>query len=242
MAAAMSHTTTNVDPQEIGKFSDIAHHWWDEGGEFRPLHLLNPLRTAWVAARTPLAGAKALDVGCGGGILTEALARSAGHATGIDLAAKALEVARLHALESGLANISYREVAVETLAAEVPGTFDAVTCMEMLEHVPDPASVVRACGQLVKPGGMVFFSTLSRTVKAFLLAVVGAEYIARLLPKGTHQYERFIQPAELAAWARAAGLDVTAIEGVAYNPLTQRFALTPRPDVNYMLACRRTAA
>ena len=230
---------SNVDPQELTKFGELAHRWWDRNSEFRPLHDMNPLRLEWIDGLAGLAGKRVLDIGCGGGILSEAMAGRAEHVTGIDLASKALGVARLHALESGVDNIDYREVEAEALAAEAPHSFDVVTCMEMLEHVPDPASVVRACAALVRPGGWVFFSTLNRNAKSFLFGIVGAEYLLRLLPKGTHEYARFIRPSELAAWCREAGLDLATTRGMEYNPLTRRFSLTDDCSVNYLLACRR---
>jgi 2-polyprenyl-6-hydroxyphenyl methylase / 3-demethylubiquinone-9 3-methyltransferase len=233
--------TVNADPQELAKFGELAHRWWDTEGEFRPLHQINPLRLGWIEQHAPLAGRQALDVGCGGGILAEAMAGRGARVLGIDLSSKPLKVAQLHALESGQAQVSYREVAVEALAAEQPGSFDVVTCMEMLEHVPEPASVVQACATLARPGGQVFFSTLNRNLKAFALAIVGAEHVLKLLPKGTHEYARFIRPSELAGWCRAAGLEVQQFKGLEYNPLTRRFALTADTSVNYLLACRRPA-
>lgn len=230
---------TNADPHELSKFGAIAHTWWDTQGEFRPLHLMNPLRLEWIASQTPLNGRRVLDVGCGGGILAESMARKGADVLGIDLSPKPLAVAELHAVEQGVHNVAYREVAVETLAAEQPGAFDAVTCMEMLEHVPDPAAVVRACAQLVKPGGRVLFSTLNRNPKSYLLAIVAAEHLLRLVPRGTHDHARFIRPSELARFAREAGLTPQAAQGVAYNPLTERFSLTPDTGVNYLLACTR---
>jgi 2-polyprenyl-6-hydroxyphenyl methylase/3-demethylubiquinone-9 3-methyltransferase len=232
---------TNVDPQELAKFSELAHRWWDPDSEFRPLHQINPLRLAWIDELARLSGRRALDVGCGGGILAEAMARKADHVTGIDLAARPLGVARLHALEGGVANIEYREVAAEALAAEAPASFDVVTCMEMLEHVPDPSSVVRACATLVRPGGWVFFSTLNRNPKSFLFAIIGAEYVLRLLPKGTHEYARFIRPSELARWTRDSGLELEGSKGMEYNPLTRRYRLSGDTSVNYLFACRRPA-
>ncbi len=237
----MSETTVNADPQELAKFGELAHRWWDPDGEFRPLHQINPLRLDWIAGIAALPGREVLDVGCGGGILAEAMARRGAHVLGIDLSTKPLKVAQLHALEAGLENLSYREVAVEQLAAERPASFDVVTCMEMLEHVPEPASVVQACAQLVKPGGQVFFSTLNRNPKSFLFAIVGAEYVLRLLPKGTHEYARFIRPSELARFARDAGLETTQLKGMEYNPLTRRYRLSETTDVNYLVACRRPA-
>jgi 2-polyprenyl-6-hydroxyphenyl methylase/3-demethylubiquinone-9 3-methyltransferase len=232
----------NVDAAELAKFSELAHRWWDPESEFRPLHEINPLRLAWIDGLAPLAGRRVLDVGCGGGILAEAMARKGADVLGIDLADKSLKVAQLHALETGVADLRYREVAVEALAAEQPAGFDVVTCMEMLEHVPDPASVVRACAALVKPGGWVFFSTLNRNPKSFLFAIVGAEYVLQLLPKGTHEYARFIRPSELAAWCREAGLDLQSTRGMEYNPLTRRYRLSADTSVNYLLATRKAGA
>jgi 2-polyprenyl-6-hydroxyphenyl methylase/3-demethylubiquinone-9 3-methyltransferase len=231
----------NVDPQELAKFSELAHRWWDEGSEFRPLHEMNPLRLEWIDSLAGLQGKVVLDIGCGGGILAEAMARRAAQVTGIDLASKPLGVARLHALETGVENIEYLEVSAEALAAERPAAFDVVTCMEMLEHVPEPASVVQACAMLVRPGGWVFFSTLNRNPKSFLLGIVGAEYLLQLLPRGTHEYARFIKPSELARWCRDAGLDLQASRGMEYNPLTRRFKLTDDTSVNYVFACRGRA-
>jgi 2-polyprenyl-6-hydroxyphenyl methylase/3-demethylubiquinone-9 3-methyltransferase len=231
----------NVDPQELAKFSELAHRWWDEGSEFRPLHEMNPLRLEWIDSLAGLSGKAVLDIGCGGGILAEAMARRAAYVTGIDLASKPLGVARLHALETGVENIEYREVSAESLATERPADFDVVTCMEMLEHVPEPASVVQACATLVRPAGWVFFSTLNRNPKSFLLGIVGAEYVLQLLPRGTHEYARFIKPSELARWCRAAGLDLQASRGMEYNPLTRRFRLTDDTSVNYVFACRKRA-
>jgi len=229
----------NVDAQELAKFSELAHRWWDPESEFRPLHQINPLRLQWIDELASLQGKTVLDVGCGGGILTESMARRAVQVTGIDLAAKPLGVARLHALESGVANVDYREIATEALAAERPGTFDVVTCMEMLEHVPDPSAVVRACTQLARPGGWVFFSTLNRNPKSFLFAIIGAEYLLRLLPRGTHEYARFIRPSELSRWCRDSGLAMQTSRGMEYNPLTRRYWLSGNTSVNYMLACRK---
>ena len=232
----------NVDPAELAKFSELAHHWWDPESEFRPLHQINPLRLDWIAKQATLAaGQQVLDVGCGGGILAEAMARQGAEVLGIDLATKSLKVAQLHALESGLSNISYREVAVEALAAERPASFDVVTCMEMLEHVPDPASVVKACVELVKPGGWVFFSPLNRNPKSFLFAIVGAEYVLKLLPRGTHEFAKFIKPSELASYCRAAGLDLQGTRGMEYNPLTKRYWLSGDTSVNFMFATRKPA-
>jgi 2-polyprenyl-6-hydroxyphenyl methylase / 3-demethylubiquinone-9 3-methyltransferase len=230
---------TNVDAQELAKFSELAHRWWDPESEFRPLHEINPLRLEWIDELASLRGKQVLDVGCGGGILSEAMSKRAAHVTGIDLAAKPLGVARLHAMEAGVSNLDYREIATEALAAEAPSSFDVVTCMEMLEHVPDPSSVVRACASLLKPGGWVFFSTLNRNPKSFLFAIVGAEYVLRLLPRGTHEYARFIRPSELARWTRDAGLALQGSRGMQYNPLTRRYWLSDDTSVNYMLACRK---
>jgi 2-polyprenyl-6-hydroxyphenyl methylase / 3-demethylubiquinone-9 3-methyltransferase len=230
---------SNVDAQELAKFSELAHRWWDPHSEFRPLHEINPLRLEWIDGLAALRGKQVLDVGCGGGILAEAMAKRAGHVTGIDLAAKPLGVARLHALEAGVANLDYREIATEALAVQSPAAFDVVTCMEMLEHVPDPSAVVRACATLLKPGGWVFFSTLNRNPKSFLFAIVGAEYVLGLLPRGTHEYARFIKPSELARWSRDCGLALHASKGMEYNPLTRRYWLSENTSVNYMIACRK---
>ena len=232
-------SNTNVDPAELAKFSELAHRWWDPESEFRPLHHINPLRLEWIHGLVPLGGRQVVDVGCGGGILADAMARKGANVLGIDLAEKSLKVAQLHALEAGTQGVQYRAVSAEALAAEQPGQFDVVTCMEMLEHVPDPASVVQACARLVKPGGWVFFSTLNRNPKSFLFAIVGAEYLLKLLPKGTHEYARMIKPAELAQWARDAGLDLQGFKGMAYNPLTKRYWLSQDTSVNYLLACRK---
>ena len=229
----------NVDPAELAKFSDLAHHWWDPESEFKPLHQINPLRLDWIHALADLNQKRVLDVGCGGGILADSMARKGANVTGIDLASKSLRVAQLHALETGTPNIQYREVSVEALAQEQPASFDVVTCMEMLEHVPDPGSVVRACAELVKPDGWVFFSTLHRSAKAFMLAIVGAEYVLNMLPRGTHEYAKMIRPSELAASCREAGLDLVGIKGMEYNPITKRYALTTDTSINYMLAARK---
>ena len=233
------HPTENADPAELAKFSALAHRWWDTESEFRPLHQINPLRLAWIDDIVPLAGKRVLDIGCGGGILADAMARKGAEVLGIDLAGKALKVAQLHALEAQTPGVSYREVSAETLADEQPETFDVVTCMEMLEHVPDPSSVVRACAALVKPGGYVFFSTINRNAKAFVFAIVGAEYILNLLPRGTHEFAKFIKPSELAGYARAAGLDLEHTRGMEYNPLTRHYWLSDNTSVNYMLATRK---
>lgn len=233
---------SNVDQAELNKFSDLAHRWWDESSEFAPLHAINPLRLDWIDRTGGVQGKRILDVGCGGGILSESMARrGAQHVTGIDLAVKPLRVAQLHALEQGVKNITYRNVAAEALAADVPGTFDLITCMEMLEHVPDPASVVNAVAALATPGGSIFFSTLNRNLKSFAFAIVGAEHVLKLLPKGTHEYAKFIKPSELASWCRAAGLIVTQMRGMTYNPISRRYALADNTDVNYLMACRKPA-
>ena len=229
----------NVDPAELAKFSELAHRWWDSESEFRPLHQINPLRLGWIESLAPMPGQRVLDIGCGGGILADAMARRGADVLGIDLAEKSLKVARLHALEAGTPGVQYRNISAEALAAEQPGTFDVVTCMEMLEHVPDPASIVRACATLVKPGGRVFFSTINRNAKSFLMAIVGAEYLLRMLPRGTHEYARLIKPSELAGFARAAGLALEASRGLEYNPLNRRFKLNDDTSVNYMFATRR---
>ena len=231
--------TVNAEPAELAKFSELAHRWWDTDSEFRPLHQINPLRLGWIDGLAGLSSKVVLDVGCGGGILSDSMARKGANVTGIDLSTKALRVARLHALEAQTSNLQFREVSVEALAAEQPASFDVVTCMEMLEHVPDPASVVKACAQLVKPGGWVFFSTINRNPKAFALAIVGAEYILNMLPRGTHEYAKLIRPSELAASCRAAGLDVTHTCGLEHNPLTRRYWLGNDTSVNYMFATRR---
>ncbi len=232
-------THTNADPAELAKFSELAHRWWDPESEFRPLHQINPLRLNWIDALANIAGKRVLDVGCGGGILADAMARKGADVLGIDLSVKALRVAQLHALEASTPRVQYREVSTEDLAAEQPGSFDVVTCMEMLEHVPDPASIVQACSTLVKPGGWVFFSTLNRNPKSFLFAIVGAEYVLNLLPKGTHEYAKFIRPSELASYGRAAGLELQQTKGMEYNPLTRRYWLSEDTSVNYMFATRK---
>lgn len=224
----------NVEVAEVNKFAELAHQWWDQQGVFKPLHQLNPLRLNYIDSRASLAGKLVLDVGCGGGILSESMAQRGAQVTGIDLAEKSLQVAQLHALEANV-QVDYRCVAVEALAQEKPQAFDVVTCMEMLEHVPDPASVVRACAALVKPGGHVFFSTLNRNAKAYLMAVVGAEYVLNLLPKGTHDYSKFIKPSELAAWMRQSGLELQHQTGLTYHPFSKQYALTVDTSVNYML-------
>ncbi len=229
---------SNVDQGEIDKFSALAHRWWDPTSEFKPLHAINPLRLGWIESITNLEGKRVLDVGCGGGILAESLSKAGATVTGIDLSTKALKVAELHQLESGT-TVRYRSISAEDLAKEEPHSYDVVTCMEMLEHVPDPASVVRACANLCKPGGHIFFSTLNRNPKSYLFAIIGAEYILQLLPKGTHQYEKFIKPSELAQFTRAAGLEVLQLKGMTYNPITQIYRLGSDTDVNYMMATRK---
>ncbi|WP_326533428.1 bifunctional 2-polyprenyl-6-hydroxyphenol methylase/3-demethylubiquinol 3-O-methyltransferase UbiG [Pseudorhodoferax sp.] len=232
----------NADPAELAKFSELAHRWWDPESEFRPLHQINPLRLNWILESTALQGRQVADIGCGGGILADSMAHRGAQVLGIDLSTKALKVAQLHALEAGTPNIRYREVSAEELAAEQPASFDVVTCMEMLEHVPDPASVVRACAQLVKPGGWVFFSTLNRNAKSFLFAIVGAEYLLNLLPRGTHHYDKMIRPSELGRHCRDAGLVLQHSRGLEYNPVTRRYWLSGNTSVNYMLATRRPEA
>jgi 2-polyprenyl-6-hydroxyphenyl methylase/3-demethylubiquinone-9 3-methyltransferase len=234
--------SVNADPAELAKFSELAHRWWDPDSEFRPLHQINPLRLDWINQLSPVEGQRVLDVGCGGGILSDSMARKGADVLGIDLATKALRVARLHALEAQTPRIQYREISAEALADEVPASFDTVTCMEMLEHVPDPQSVVSACARLVKPGGWVFFSTINRNPKAFALAIVGAEYLLKMLPRGTHEYAKFIQPSELAAACRHAGLDVLHTRGMQYNPVTGRYWLSGDTSVNYLFATRRPVA
>lgn len=228
---------TNVDPAELEKFSELAHRWWDPESEFRPLHEINPLRLDYIDGIAALHGKKVLDVGCGGGILAEAMAARGALVTGIDLADKPLKVAQLHLLESKL-GVVYRNIAVETLAQEAPHSFDVVTCMEMLEHVPDPASAVRACAALLKPGGHAFFATLNRNPKSYLYAIIGAEYVLNLLPRGTHDYTRFIKPSELSATCRSAGLDISGITGMTYNPFSKIYALEADTSVNYILCAR----
>jgi 2-polyprenyl-6-hydroxyphenyl methylase/3-demethylubiquinone-9 3-methyltransferase len=233
------NATLNADPAELAKFSDLAHRWWDKDGEFRPLHQINPLRLAWINSLCPLQGLTVLDVGCGGGVLSDSMARSGASVTGVDLASKPLRVAQLHALETHTPNVQYREVSAEALALEQPGKFDVVTCMEMLEHVPDPASIVHACSQLVKPGGWVFFSTLNRSPKSFLFAVVGAEYVLNLLPRGTHEFAKMIRPSELASYCRSAGLDLRHTKGLEYNPLTKHYWMSDDTSVNYLFATQK---
>ncbi|WP_036666598.1 bifunctional 2-polyprenyl-6-hydroxyphenol methylase/3-demethylubiquinol 3-O-methyltransferase UbiG [Paludibacterium yongneupense] len=231
--------TVNVDELELDKFSQLAHKWWDKNSEFKPLHEINPLRLDYIDGFAGLAGKRVLDVGCGGGILAESMAVRGAEVTGVDLAKKSLKVAQLHSLESGVA-VDYRCIAVEQLAEEAPASFDIVTCMEMLEHVPDPQSVVQSCSRLVKPGGWVFFSTLNRNAKSYLLAIIGAEYVLGMLTRGTHEYARFLKPSELGRMAREAALDVKDVRGMTYNPLTRIYALGRDTDVNYMIATQRT--
>lgn len=228
----------NADPAELQKFSDLAHRWWDPTSEFKPLHEINPLRLDWIDAKASLAGKKVLDVGCGGGILSESMAALGADVTGIDLSDKALGVAKLHLLESGR-RVAYELISAEDMAERQPASFDTVTCMEMLEHVPDPASTIAACARLVKPGGHVFFSTLNRNPKSYLFAIIGAEYVLKLLPKGTHEYAKFIKPSELARDCRSAGLDVSELIGMSYNPLTRVYSLGRDTDVNYLVHARR---
>lgn len=234
--------TINADPAELAKFSDLAHRWWDAEGEFRPLHQINPLRLGWMKEFCDLQGKAVLDVGCGGGILADSLARSGAHTTGIDLSTKVLRIAQLHAMDAETENVHYREISAEAMAAEQPAGFDVVTCMEMLEHVPDPASVVQACATLVKPGGWVFFSTLNRSPMSFVQAIVGAEYVLNMLPRGTHEYAKFIRPSELAGFCRRAGLNVMHTRGLSFNPLTQRYWLNSNTSVNYLLATQKPAS
>ena len=231
----MTTTYANADPGELEKFSELAHRWWDPNSEFKPLHEINPLRLDWIQSTAPLAGKRVVDVGCGGGILSESMARAGANVKGIDLSRKALRVADLHSLEAGVA-VDYEEIAAEALAAREPGSFDVVTCMEMLEHVPDPSSVVRACATLVKPGGHVFFSTIHRNAKAYLLAVIGAEYVLNMLPRGTHDYAKFIRPSELGGWLREAGLQLQDVSGLAYDPIRRKAWVGRHRGMNY-LAC-----
>ncbi|MDB5889330.1 MAG: bifunctional 2-polyprenyl-6-hydroxyphenol methylase/3-demethylubiquinol 3-O-methyltransferase UbiG [Polaromonas sp.] len=231
---------TNFDPVELSKFSDLAHRWWDPDSEFRPLHQINPLRLAWIENLVHLKNSRVVDIGCGGGILSDAMARSGAEVLGIDLSSKALKVAKLHALEAQTQGVDYREISAEGLAAEQPGSFDVVTCMEMLEHVPNPGSVVRACSTLVKPGGHVFFSTINRNAKAFLFAIVGAEYVLNLLPRGTHEYAKLIKPSELAGYCRASGLILDQTKGMQYNPLTRNYWLDTDTSVNYLFATTKS--
>ena len=228
----------NADPTELQKFSDLAHRWWDPTSEFRPLHEINPLRLEWINARAPLFGKTVLDIGCGGGILAESMAKKGAKVSGIDLSEKALKVADLHSLESGV-QVAYELIAAEDMAERAPESFDVVTCMEMLEHVPDPAAIVKACARLVKPGGKLFFSTINRNPKAYVFAVIGAEYLLRLLPRGTHDYAKFITPAELAQFIRNAGLELDGLKGMGYNPLTKIYSMNRDTSVNYLVAAHR---
>ena len=234
------HTPDNFDPAELAKFSDLAHRWWDLESEFRPLHQINPIRLAWIESLAPLKGRHVLDIGCGGGILADAMARKGADVLGIDLSTKALKVAQLHALEAQTEGVEYKEISAEALAAQQPGSFDVVTCMEMLEHVPDPSAIVKACATLVKPGGYVFFSTINRNAKAFLFAIVGAEYVLNLLPRGTHEYAKLIKPSELAGYCREAGLNLQQTKGMQYNPLSRHYWLDADTSVNYMFATSKT--
>ena len=234
------NTQVNADPAELAKFSELAHRWWDMESEFRPLHDINPLRLEWIHSISPLTDAQVVDIGCGGGILADSMARKGAKVLGIDLATKALRVAQLHALEAQTPGVQYREISAEALAAERPAQFDVVTCMEMLEHVPDPQSVVDACAALVKPGGWVFLSTINRNAKSFALAIVGAEYLLNMIPRGTHEYAKMIKPSELAYYCRQAGLSVRHTSGLEYNPLTRRYRLCHDTGVNYMLAVQKT--
>ncbi len=228
----------NADPAELEKFGDLAHHWWDPNSEFKPLHDINPLRLDWIDQSIGLAGKRILDVGCGGGLLSEGMAVRGANVIGIDLSEKPLGVARLHLLESGQ-KVDYRKVSVEQLADEMPGAFDAVTCLEMLEHVPNPSSVIAACARLVKPGGQVFLSTLNRNPKSYLFAVIGAEYVLNMLPKGTHDYAKFIKPSELARWAKQANLEPEEVVGMSYNPVTKVYALGRDTSINYLMRAIR---
>ena len=234
----MNTSRQNVDKAEVAKFDALASRWWDPDGEFRSLHEINPLRLDWIRQHVDLQGSRVLDVGCGGGILTESMATAGAHASGIDMAEGPLEVARLHKIESG-AEVDYRQATAEEMAAESPGQFDVVTCLEMLEHVPSPPQVIASVAELVKPGGHVFFSTINRNPKSFLFAIVGAEYVLKLLPAGTHEYQKFIRPSELESWARSAGLQLQSSIGMHYNPVTREYSLGPNVDVNYLMYFRR---
>ena len=239
MASESESIQDNVDVAELKKFSDLAHRWWDKTSEFKPLHDINPLRLDFINQQSNLSGKTVIDIGCGGGILTESMALLGADVTGIDLGEKALGVAKLHQLESGV-KVNYSLISAEQMAAQSPQSFDVVTCMEMLEHVPDPASVVRACADLSKPGADIFFSTLNRNLKSYLYAVIGAEYVLKLLPKGTHEYARFIKPSELTAWARDAGLELKSIKGMEYNPITRTYKLSQDVSVNYLIHFKKT--
>jgi len=231
----------NVDPAELAKFNSLAARWWDTEGDFRPLHQINPLRLDWIRQHVKLAGSNVVDIGCGGGILAEAMATAGATVTGIDMADGPLAVARLHQIESGV-EVEYRQTTAEELASSEPATYDVVTCLEMLEHVPDPSQVIRSCATMVKPGGHVFFSTINRNPKSFMFAIVGAEYVLKLLPAGTHEYEKFIKPSELEEWARHAGLELQTSIGMHYNPLTREYSLGPNLDVNYLMYFQRPAS
>ena len=234
----MNNPDLNIDPQEIAKFEELASRWWDPHSEFKPLHDINPLRLDFIDQRAALAGKSVVDVGCGGGILSESMAQRGAIVTGIDMGEAPLGVARLHQLESGL-EVDYRQITAEELAAENPNAYDVVTCLEMLEHVPDPASVIQACADLVKPGGHVFFSTINRNPKAYMFAIVGAEYLLKLLPRGTHDYSKFIKPSEMESWIRQADLSLREITGMSYNPLSQSYSLGHDVSVNYLLYCQK---
>ena len=236
----MSEATPNIDPSELNKFEELASRWWDPNSEFKPLHDINPLRTDYIRERVPLDGRKIIDIGCGGGLLSESLAELGGQVTGIDMGEAPLTVARLHRLETGI-EVDYQRSTAEQMAEQYPETFDICTCLEMLEHVPDPASVIEACARLVKPGGQLFFSTINRNPKSYLLAIIGAEYVLRMLPKGTHDYRKFIRPSELDRWARAAGLVLNELTGMSFNPLTQQYKLGQDVDVNYLAWFTKTA-
>ncbi|MDP2430996.1 MAG: bifunctional 2-polyprenyl-6-hydroxyphenol methylase/3-demethylubiquinol 3-O-methyltransferase UbiG [Pseudomonadota bacterium] len=229
----------NADQAELDKFSQLAHRWWDTNSEFKPLHDINPLRLEWIDHQAGIQGKRVLDIGCGGGILAESMAAKGAQVTGIDLSEKALKVAKLHQLESGV-QLDYRLISAEDMAAEQPEAFDVVTCMEMLEHVPDPASILAACAAMVKPGGWVFLSTLNRNAKSYLFAILGAEYVLNMLPRGTHEWAKFIRPHELARHAREAGLETVQIMGMTYNPFTKVYRLEQDTDVNYLMACRKS--
>ncbi len=233
------NTPNNVDTAEIEKFSQLAHRWWDKESEFKPLHAINPIRLDWIKSHVSLTDQRVVDIGCGGGILSESLAQSGAQVTGIDLSVKALKVAKLHALEVGAPNLEYLEISAEQLAMQKRGTFDVVTCMEMLEHVPNPASVVQACADLIKPGGWIFLSTINRNLQSFLMAIVGAEYILNMLPKGTHEYAKFIRPSELLKFCNESGLIEVDLTGLHFNPLTQRYWLGPTTQVNYFMALQK---
>ena len=240
MSTTDTNATANCDDAEIRKFEALASRWWDPNSEFKPLHEINPLRMGFITGKTVLAGKSVVDIGCGGGILSEAMARQGANVTAIDMANASLSVARLHQLESGL-QIRYEKISAEDLAAREPGSFDVVTCLEMLEHVPDPQAVVQACARLAKPGGHLFFSTINRNPKSYVFAILGAEYILNLLPRGTHEYARFIKPSELADWTRHSSLDSGELTGMTYNLLTKRYSLGKDVDVNYMMHCTRPA-